>query len=187
MPATGKIRLRRRMSRRLLLLFCLAVAAGGAPAHAASVVPEGNRNLEQPPVPGASAARTRALRTSYDAKYRKVYALLEGDHRLRKKIVEAAAAYGIDPVHIAGAIIGEHTYNVDAYDRIQSYYVKAVSYVTASFPFSFEGSRGVPSAATSRRSSASSAASATDPTPRAERESMSRRERMGDIAVTPPS
>jgi hypothetical protein len=127
------------MSKRLLVLLCISVAAGAAPARAASVVPEGNRNLEQPAVPGASALRTKALRTSYEAKYRKVYALLESGRRLQKKIVEAAAAYDIEPVHIAGAIIGEHTYNVDAYDRLQSYYVKAVSYVNAGFTFSFEG------------------------------------------------
>ena len=29
-------------------------------------------------------------------------------------------------MHIVGAIVGEHTYNVDAYDRLQTYYVKAV-------------------------------------------------------------
>ena len=42
---------------------------------------------------------------------------------------EAASAYGIDPMHIVGAIVGEHTYNVDAYDRLQTYYVKAVAYL----------------------------------------------------------
>ena len=49
--------------------------------------------------------------------------------KLRAKIKQAAAAYGIDPMHIVGAIVGEHTYNVDAYDRLQTYYVKAVSYL----------------------------------------------------------
>ena len=38
-------------------------------------------------------------------------------------------AYGIDPLHIVGAIVGEHTYNVDAYDRLQTYYVKAIAYL----------------------------------------------------------
>lgn len=127
------------MFRRLPLLACLALAIGGMPTHAQTLVPEGNRHLEQPAVPGASARRTQALRTSYEAKYRKVYALLEGDGRLRDKIAEVAADYGIDPIHVAGAIIGEHTYNVDAYDRLQSYYVKAVSYMSSSFAFAFEG------------------------------------------------
>lgn len=127
------------MSRRLsLLIICFALAAGASPSHSQTVAPAGNRNLVQPAVPGAAAVRTRALHTSYEAKYRKVYALLESDGELRDKIVEVSAAYGLDPVHIAGAIIGEHTYNVDAYDRLQSYYVKAVSYVGSDFAFDFE-------------------------------------------------
>jgi hypothetical protein len=119
--------------------LCLAVVTASSSSHAVTVAPTGNRNAEQPAVPGASAARTHALRTSYEAKYRKVYALLEQDQGLRDKIAEVAAAYGIEPVHMAGAIIGEHTYNVDAYDRLQSYYVKAVSYMNSSFAFSFQG------------------------------------------------
>lgn len=126
------------MSMRLSLVICLALASSG-PSFAATPVPEGNRHIEQPPVPGASARRTHALRTSYEKKYRKVHALLEGDGRLRAKIAEVAADYGIDPVHMAGAIVGEHTYNVDAYDRLQSYYVKAVSYMNSSFAFAFGG------------------------------------------------
>ena len=42
-------------------------------------------------------------------------------------------------MHIVGAIVGEHTYNVDAYDRLQTYYVKAVSYLKSSFSFSYDG------------------------------------------------
>ena len=98
-------------------------------AYAATVVPPGNRSAEQPAVPGGSAKRTQALKTTYEAKYRKVYKLLKNDKKLRSKIREAADAYGIDPMHIVGAIVGEHTYNVDAYDRLQTYYVKAVSYL----------------------------------------------------------
>ena len=40
---------------------------------------------------------------------------------------------------MAGAIIGEHTYNVDAYDRLQTYYVKAISYLKSDFDFSYKG------------------------------------------------
>jgi hypothetical protein len=106
---------------------------------AATPVPEGNRNAEQPDVPGGSASRTKALKTSYDAKYRKVIALLRNDKALRSKIVAAASQFGISPLHIAGAIVGEHTYNVDAYDRLQQYYVKAASYLGSSFRFEYEG------------------------------------------------
>lgn len=102
-------------------------------------IPSGNRNVEQPPIPGASARRTKALQTSYARKYQRVYRLLQKDSSLRAKISKTAAAFGIAPIHIVGAIVGEHTYNVDAYDYLQTYYVKAVSYITSSFTFSYRG------------------------------------------------
>jgi hypothetical protein len=40
---------------------------------------------------------------------------------------------------VIGAIVGEHTYNVDAYDRLQAYYVKAASYAGESFRFAYDG------------------------------------------------
>ena len=121
------------------LLVCLCLVATSAPAVAATLVPPGNRFEEQPQVPAASASRTRAAKSTYEAKYKKVYALLENDSGLRDKIRKVAAQYKIDPLHMAGAIVGEHTYNVDAYDRLQTYYVKAVSYLKTSFNFSHNG------------------------------------------------
>ncbi len=118
----------------------LAFVAGLAGAAQAQVpVPPGNRNAEQPAVPGASSNRTRAARTTYDAKYAKIIALLRTDEALRAKMREAASRFGIDPIHMAAAMVGEHTYNVDAYDRLQTYYVKAVSYLGSSFGFSHGG------------------------------------------------
>lgn len=115
------------------------LVAGAAAGHAAVLVPPGNRHAEQPDVPGASAKRTQALKTTYEAKYRKVYKLLKNDAKLRKKIVEVSAQYGIHPMHMVGAIVGEHTYNVDAYDRLQTYYVKAVSYLSNQLTFAYDG------------------------------------------------
>ncbi|MHC5306394.1 DUF1402 family protein [Bartonella sp. LJL80] len=108
-------------------------------AQAITVVPPGNRNSVQPPIPGASAKRTRELQTSYAAKYTKIYTLLKNDPKLRARIIASAKAYGIDPIHIAGAIIGEHTYNVDVYDRLQTYYVKGMSYVNQGVQFAYNG------------------------------------------------
>ena len=99
----------------------------------ATVIPE------QPPSPAGRPRARRRCKTTYEAKYRKVYKLLKNDTKLRSKISQAAAAYGIDPMHIVGAIVGEHTYNVDAYDRLQTYYVKAVSYLDAAISFSYDG------------------------------------------------
>ncbi|MBV2142042.1 DUF1402 family protein [Falsochrobactrum sp. TDYN1] len=108
-------------------------------AQATTPVPPGNRNIEQPAVPGASARRTGQLNTTFEAKYRKIYNLLKADTALRSKIRSTASAYGIDPLHIVGAIVGEHTYNVDVYDRIQTYYVKAMSYVSQGVSFRYNG------------------------------------------------
>lgn len=122
-----------------VLLATLLMVGGLSAATAATLVPPGNRSDEQPSVPGGSTKRTKAGGTTFDAKYRKVYALLKNDRALRTKIVKTAGAYGIDPMHIVGAIVGEHTYNVDAYDRLQTYYVKAVSYLKAKLSFSYDG------------------------------------------------
>lgn len=108
-------------------------------AKAATLVPPGNRNVEQPAVPGASVKRTQASKGTFDGKYHKVYKLLENDAKLRAKISQAAAAYGISPLHIVGAIVGEHTYNVDAYDRLQTYYVKAIAYLSNKLDFAYKG------------------------------------------------
>lgn len=126
------------MTFRLISVMYL-VLSGTFGAGAATPVPAGNRHVEQPAIPGASASRTQALKTTYEAKYRKVYKLLKNDSELRGKIVQVASVYGIDPIHVAGAIVGEHTYNVDAYDRLQTYYVKAVSYLTSGMSFSYGG------------------------------------------------
>jgi hypothetical protein len=44
-------------------------------------------------------------------------------------------------MHIVGAIVGEHTYNVDAYDRLQTYYVKAIAYLSNRLDFEYKGER----------------------------------------------
>lgn len=129
----------RRQLKSILVLACAMVLAAGHPSGAQTLVPSGNRSVEQPDVPGASSRRTQALKTTYEAKYRKVYALLRNDGALRRKISESAQAYGISPMHIVGAIVGEHTYNVDAYDRLQTYYVKAAAYLRSSLSFSHNG------------------------------------------------
>jgi hypothetical protein len=80
------------MNRLLSLLVGLALAMAAFAACAATPVPPGNRNAEQPPIPGASKHRTQATNTTFQAKYRKVYALLKNDAKLRAKIRQAAAA-----------------------------------------------------------------------------------------------
>ena len=117
--------------------FCFYLMASSALAF--TVVPEGNRNSEQPGIPEASKKRTAALKSSFEAKYQKVLALLKSDEKLRSKIKSVSAQYGISPLHMVGAIVGEHTYNVDAYDRLQTYYIKALNYVASDIVFENNG------------------------------------------------
>ncbi len=118
----------------------IAVAlVNSAPAFAMQTVPAGNRHAEQPDIPGASIRRTKGTKSSFDLKYEKVHELLATDRELMSKIRKVSSAYGINPIHVVGAIVGEHTYNVDAYDRLQAYYVKAASYAGESFRFAYDG------------------------------------------------
>ncbi len=107
------------------------------PAHAATAVPPGNRAATQPAVPAGSVIRTEG--TSFESKYAKIRNLLATDRKLIGKIKSAAKTFGIDPIHIVGALVGEHTYNVDAMDRLQTYYVKALSYVGQGLDFQYDG------------------------------------------------
>ncbi len=125
----------------ILLAISLAVVwAVTSPASAGVVIaPPGNRNATQPKVPGSSVRRTEAGKTTFDEKYEKIRNLLAQDKVLIGKIKAAASKYDIDPIHMIGAIVGEHTYNVDVYDRLQTYYVQAVSYAGDSFRFGYGG------------------------------------------------
>ena len=124
----------------LALPPALAPFAGqNAAALALTVVPPGNRSAEQPAIPGASKRRTAKKRTTFEAKYARIRDLLATDRKLRSRIEEAARLYRIEPVHIAGALVGEHTYNVDALDRMQTYAVKAVRYVRSEIDFEHDG------------------------------------------------
>jgi len=131
------------MFRLLLLLVCLVGVLQGSPARAGKliVVPPGNRSETQPPIPSASANRTRAFKTTYEEKYQKIIALLKREPKLVAHIKQAAAAYDIDPIHIVGALVGEHTYNVTAVGSVQTYYVKALSYSGLDFAFRYKGVR----------------------------------------------
>jgi hypothetical protein len=128
--------------RRILISLLVAVfSLSWVPANAAGLltVPPGNRNAEQPDIPGASVRRTKGTNGTFERKYLKVRELLATDKKLISKIKAVSRAYDIQPIHVIGAIVGEHTYNVDAYDGLQSYYIKAASYAGESFRFAYNG------------------------------------------------
>ncbi|MEJ0097968.1 MAG: DUF1402 family protein [Bauldia sp.] len=116
-----------------LIALALVGAAGSAAADDAPrkliADPPGNRSAVQPDISYSSIARTAETGGDFASKYKEVYGELAGDGDLLGKIVKTAAAYGIDPIHLLGAIVGEHTYNVDVFDNLQGYYVKALAYL----------------------------------------------------------
>ena len=117
------------------LLATAPVVAFHQEAMAATVVPSGNRNAKQPKIPGGSYKRTRSGGGTFEGKYLKIRNLLARDRKLISKIKKASRVHGIDPIHMIGALVGEHTYNVDAKDRLQSYYVKALAYLKQDLSF----------------------------------------------------
>lgn len=120
---------------RLLCLTALVLGITVFQAAALTKVPPGNRSTTQPKIPYGSVSRTRATDGSFQGKYEKIRDLIKTDKKLQRKIKKTANAYGIAPIHIVGALVGEHTYNVDAYDTIQTYYMKAINYFNSDIKF----------------------------------------------------
>lgn len=116
-----------RISGILLIAFCLL--AGLMPALAVTDDPPGNRSRKQPPIDMNSIKRAGETRQSFEEKYQRIMKVLRNDPGLIRSIKSAAARYAIDPVHMIGAIVGEHTYNVGVIDSAQGYYVKALAYL----------------------------------------------------------
>lgn len=126
----------------LLSIFLITIGIITGPintsASAKTVqVASGNRNAQQPKIPAGARSRTKATKGTFGSKYAKIYNLLASNKKLIRKIKKSAARFGVDPIHIIGALIGEHTYNVDALDRMQTYYVKALAYLGSDLTFKY--------------------------------------------------
>ncbi len=105
------------------------------------VVPPGNRSAKQPKIYVGSKFLT-AIRGSgsFDDKYKRVYAVFQNNPKLVARIKQVSQRYGIDPIHVIGAIVGEHTYNIDTFDTLQDYYVKALEYAkNDTLQFAYKG------------------------------------------------
>ena len=125
--------------------FAIAIVANVS-AHAAKtqviVVPADYHAKQQPPIYGGSFLLTGLQGGSFDDKYQNIYGLLSRDQGLMGTIKKAAALYGVDPVDVLGAIVGEHTYNINVLDTLQDYYVKALEYVSdKSLVFEYRGEK----------------------------------------------
>ncbi|WP_244278333.1 DUF1402 family protein [Pseudovibrio sp. Ad26] len=112
-----------------------------AQANVPLVVPSGNRLQSQPTIPSASATRTKAFKRTYEKKFQRILKVLKREGRLIKNIKKVASLYNIDPVHILGAIVGEHTYNYDSLDSAQGYYMKALQYARIPISFQHDGEK----------------------------------------------
>lgn len=130
------------LSTRFIAILFMLITSNVLPIAASAdiaVVPAGNRSETQPKIPKDSYSRTRSSNGSFQGKYEKIRDLIARDKKLQAGIKKSAKRFNIDPVHIVGALIGEHTYNVDAYDRLQRYAAKAATYLKESMQFQYEG------------------------------------------------
>ena len=124
--------------------LALAVAAFATPAPARSsiiVVPADYHAKTQPPVAVQSFLLTLMQQGgNWDDKYHHIVEVLATDKRLMANIKKAARIYRVDPVDIVGAIVGEHTFNMNVFDTLQSYYVKALQYMNnKTLTFQYQG------------------------------------------------
>ena len=130
----------------ILVRFVIVAMLGGLflaqplPLYAQIVkAPNGNVHEVQPTIPAGSISRTRSGNGSFEAKYEKIRDLIANNKKMQSQIRKSAAKFGIEPIHIIGALVGEHTYNVDALDFLQTYFVKAASYLKSAISFEYEG------------------------------------------------
>ena len=122
----------------------LALMLAVAPALAKPkiiVVPATYHAKTQPPVAVQSFLLTLMQQGgNWDDKYRHVLKVLATDKLLMGNLKKAAKSYGVDPVDIVGAIVGEHTFNMNVFDTLQAYYVKALQYLdNKSLAFEYQG------------------------------------------------
>lgn len=116
--------LRHRKGRTMKLLF-VVIFIFSSTAHSAADSFESTvdayMNSEIPIV--VPAGNMNSAVQSFDVgKYKNVVRLISKKSNICV-IKEAAQLYGVDPIAIVGAIVGEHTYNVDAWDIGQNNYM----------------------------------------------------------------
>jgi hypothetical protein len=119
-------------------------ASGETPLGSSVIVVPSDYHAKTQPKVFAGAILLTAIRNSgsYEDKYRQIYKLLSTDKKLVGEIKKVAAIYQIDPVHMLGAIVGEHTYNIDVVNTLDTYYVKALEYASdRSLVFEYKGEK----------------------------------------------
>lgn len=114
----------------------LLISTIGSAQEQIIVLKPGNVNETIPELPVATQQRhieklaaSGNIEAYFDQRYRAVITKLAKNYEtstfsLKAEINQAAMLYQIDPVHILGAIVGEHTFNVDIKDSLQEYAIK---------------------------------------------------------------
>ncbi|PLX35689.1 MAG: hypothetical protein C0605_08795 [Hyphomicrobiales bacterium] len=130
----------RRVPARLCAMALLAgLLCAAAPAEAVSYsqykrhrivvkVDPGNAQKKSPAVSRQSLTARRKTRTNINNKVTAIFRFFQREKKLILKIKAIAATYKIDPLHILGAIAGEHAFNVDVYDKVQHYAMKSITF-----------------------------------------------------------
>ncbi len=86
----------------------------------------GNQQLTSPAIDPNSNTAKRRKRTQYNNKIKAIFGFFRREKELVGKIKTIARIYNIAPVHILGAIAGEHAFNVNVFDDVQKYAMKSI-------------------------------------------------------------
>lgn len=123
------------MIRALLAYFFMTISL---PAWSQWImVPPGNLNGTQPSLPNSTIERlqkdthvgwgqTISVAEVVERRYQDARRMITADighsnFPILSEIKHAAGIYQIDPIHVLGAIVGEHTYNVGGVDQVQDF------------------------------------------------------------------
>lgn len=91
------------------------------------VVPPGNRNKSIPPYAEGTLTQIRrkfqgqTIEEAIEIKYRSAIKAITKSKDLIPLIHRIAPLYDLKPIHVLGAIVGEHTFNVGIIDNVQNY------------------------------------------------------------------
>lgn len=119
----------------MLALFGLVLTPGmaGAVSYASYKahrvvlrVKPGNTQLTSPAIDPNSNTAKRKKRTQYNNKIKAIFNFFRRERKLVGKVKTIAKMYKVAPIHVLGAIAGEHAFNVNVFDDVQKYAMKSV-------------------------------------------------------------
>lgn len=86
-----------------------------------------------PEIDRQSLTARRKTKTNINNKVTAIFRFFRREKDLVIKLKTIAKKYRIDPLHMLGAIAGEHAFNVDVYDKVQHYAMKSISFAGNKF------------------------------------------------------